>query len=206
MPRPSNTHARRAQIVEAMLVVIADHGYADASVAAIAAAAGLSTGLVHYHFKSKHEVLVALVETLSARLAARVVARAAETASPRARLDAMLDAYLELSADADPRAVTAWVVLGAEAARDPAVREVLHLAATGAVRDLEGAVRDVLHVQMAVEPGGGESNDRAGAIARALYAAIEGCFRLATSAPGLLPTGSSARMVRAIAEALIAAP
>lgn len=58
MARPTNTDARRAEIVEAMLRVMARRGYARASIAAIAEEAGLTAGLVHYHFRNKQAILL----------------------------------------------------------------------------------------------------------------------------------------------------
>ena len=72
MARPVNTHLRRAQIVDGLQQVMAERGYARASITAIGKAAGLSPGLVHYHFGSKQEVLLALVDRLSARLEERL--------------------------------------------------------------------------------------------------------------------------------------
>lgn len=196
MARPTNTTERREQIVDALLSVIAERGYADATVAAIAAQAGLAAGLVHYHFRSKHEVLVALVETLAARLRGRVQARGNQPAEPLARLLAMLDAYVGLGPDADPRAVAAWVVIGAEAVRDAGVRDVFQGAVVLAVADLEAATAAALAAT-------GQSTERAGTIARTLYAAIEGCYRLAAGAPCLIEVGSAAPMLREAAAALL---
>ena len=56
MARPSNTEERRQQIVEGLLRVMAERGYERASIAEIAKAAGLSPGLVHYHFTEKQEL------------------------------------------------------------------------------------------------------------------------------------------------------
>jgi len=64
MARPSNTEARRSQIVDGLVMVLSERGYERSSVQAIASAAGLSPGLVHYHFKNKLEILVELVERL----------------------------------------------------------------------------------------------------------------------------------------------
>src|SRR5215207_4597951 len=106
MARPSNSEERRGQIVDGLLEVMARQGYAQATVAAIGKAAGLTPGLLHYHFETKQDILVALVEQLTGALALRV-ARRLEAAGegPRARLHAFLDAYVGLGEDADPRAV-----------------------------------------------------------------------------------------------------
>src|ERR1700742_120467 len=102
MPRPSNTDERRAQIVAGLMQVMATQGYDGASTQTIAEAAGLSPGLVHYHFKNKREVLLALIEALGARLDSRFERRAEQTGSPRGRLYAFIDAHLALGTDASP--------------------------------------------------------------------------------------------------------
>lgn len=49
--------ARRAQIVEAAAEVVAEVGYARTSFARIAEKAGISKGVITYHFDSKDEIL-----------------------------------------------------------------------------------------------------------------------------------------------------
>ena len=49
--------ARRAQIVEAAAAVVAEVGYANTSFSRIAAKAGISKGVITYHFDSKDEIL-----------------------------------------------------------------------------------------------------------------------------------------------------
>ena len=66
MARSSNTEARRSEITAALLAVIARHGYEKATIQAIAAQAGLAPGLIHYHFKSKQEILVSLIGAIDA--------------------------------------------------------------------------------------------------------------------------------------------
>ena len=62
MGRPSNSAERRAQIVAAMVQVVAAMGYERATVQEVARVAGLAPGLLHYHFKSKREALIVLVQ------------------------------------------------------------------------------------------------------------------------------------------------
>jgi len=64
MARPSNTDQRREQITRALQAVMAKKGYDRASISEIAAAAGLAAGLVHYHFDSKLEILLAVLDRL----------------------------------------------------------------------------------------------------------------------------------------------
>src|SRR5262249_8644759 len=50
MGRPSNRAKRREEIVRAFAKVLANHGYAGATIAAVAAEAEIAPGLVHHHF------------------------------------------------------------------------------------------------------------------------------------------------------------
>jgi len=116
MGRPSNRAVRRAQILAAFEQVLADHGYAGATIAAVAARAGVAPGLVHHHFDSKQELLAALVT----RLVERFRSRAATPGDPDAEpLIAYLDAALRLDERSDVTAARCWVGILAEAMRDP---------------------------------------------------------------------------------------
>ncbi len=96
---------------------MARHGYAGATIAAVAEEAGLAPGLVHHHFVDKEDLLASLLTTLVARFRSRV--HLCEVgASP---LDAYLDAALKLDADADLIAARCWVGIVAEAVRTPAL-------------------------------------------------------------------------------------
>lgn len=53
--------ARRAQILTATAEVVANEGFAKASLARIAKQAGVSKGVVTYHFTNKDEILEAMV-------------------------------------------------------------------------------------------------------------------------------------------------
>jgi len=53
--------ARRAQIIECAIDAIAELGYAQASLAVIAKRAGISKGVISYHFKSKDELIEQIV-------------------------------------------------------------------------------------------------------------------------------------------------
>jgi TetR/AcrR family transcriptional repressor of bet genes len=56
---------------------MAARGYGGATIAQIAEEAGLPSGIVHYHFESKQEILVAVMERLSSIVRDRYVRRAA---------------------------------------------------------------------------------------------------------------------------------
>lgn len=191
MGRPKNTAARRGQIVQATIEVMAERGYAGASIQAIAAAAGLAPGLLHYHFRSKQEVLLAVVDELEARVTRRFEAVGARSA--RERLDAFIDVHLALDDGADPRAVACWVVVGAEALRQPEIRTAYEAAVRRALDRLRGLIDAARGPRTALE-----SEE----IAAGLFAAIEGCYRLAVAARAA-PPGFAARTVRRMAAGLL---
>jgi AcrR family transcriptional regulator len=66
--------ARRSQLVEVTVELVADRGYADASLAAIAERAGITKAAVLYHFESKAALVRAAHEHVLAQLVAGVVA------------------------------------------------------------------------------------------------------------------------------------
>jgi AcrR family transcriptional regulator len=60
----------RERLLAAAAQVVADRGYDAATIKAIARAAGVTPGLVHYYFASKDELLVEMLREESARYAA----------------------------------------------------------------------------------------------------------------------------------------
>ncbi|GAB2962059.1 TetR/AcrR family transcriptional regulator [Nonomuraea fastidiosa] len=67
--------ARRAQIVAAAIEVIAEAGYGQASLARIAKHAGISKGVISYHFAGKDELMEEVVERTYGGIAEHVMAR-----------------------------------------------------------------------------------------------------------------------------------
>lgn len=196
MVRTSNTEARRSQIVDALMATMAEHGYEKASIQLIARQAGLASGLLHYHFKSKSEILLALVEHLAATARRRFDELAQEASAPDARLDAYIQARLGLGPGADLKAVAAWVVIGAEAVRQPEVRAA-YGAAVMAERGLVAALAaDLMSAR-------GKSVERAGMLAASLVAFMEGTFQLASAVPQAIPPGFAAPMAIALAQRFI---
>jgi len=107
---------RRAELARAFARVLAEHGYAGATVAAVAAEAGVSPGLVHHHFEDKQDLMGALLDTLRAGFRHRVAAYGEAGADA---LTAYIDGALRLDATADRVAARCWVGVLAEAVREP---------------------------------------------------------------------------------------
>jgi TetR/AcrR family transcriptional regulator, transcriptional repressor of bet genes len=108
--------ARRAQILSAFARVLADHGYAGATIAAVAAEAELSAGLLHHHFRDKDEMLSALLDELVRNFRARVAGD-----GDGDDLGRYIDGALRLDAGSDLVAARCWVGIFAEAVRTPAL-------------------------------------------------------------------------------------
>src|SRR5439155_13134094 len=113
---------RRAQIVDALVAVMAKHGYDGASIADVAGHAGLAPGLVHYHFKNKLEILVEAVRAIAASHGAVLDRALAERSDPAGQLVAFIDVHLGIGAHANPQVLACWVLICAEALRERRVR------------------------------------------------------------------------------------
>lgn len=197
MPRKPNTETRRFEIVAAMLRVLAASGYDRATVQAVAAEAGLAPGLIHYHFESKREILLALVEMLAGYVRGRYEARADAAGTPGGRLRAYIEARLGLGKGADPSAVAAWVVIGSEAIRDARVRAAYQKAIAAESALLRGLLGAYLEER-------GKSTGSAARLAAALIAFIEGAFQLSSAARDVMPKGYAAEVALQLVERFVA--
>lgn len=72
MARPAHRPSRRSHVLDASLDLFVDRGPTAVTVADIAERAGMTPAAVYYHFPSKAEVLLELVETIGDRLAEEV--------------------------------------------------------------------------------------------------------------------------------------
>ena len=75
--------ARRAQIIGAATETIAEHGYTNASLARIAQHAGISKGVISYHFKGKEELLDEVVRQVFVQIGEEVAPRVRAAPGPR---------------------------------------------------------------------------------------------------------------------------
>jgi len=86
--------ARRAQIVDAAIETIAEVGYARASLGRIAERAGISRGLISYHFAGKEELISeivrALIEQSRAYMLPRITAESTGPGTVRAYIESNL--------------------------------------------------------------------------------------------------------------------
>jgi TetR/AcrR family transcriptional repressor of bet genes len=197
MSRASNTEQRRREIAGGLTRVMAEKGYDGATISDVARASGLSAGLIHYHFESKQEILLAVLDDLVA--AHREALRAALSRAGGdaiSEVAAWLDFHLGLGARQDPEALACWVAMSAEAIRQPEVRRAYE----AKVQLLAGDLAEIIRR--------GVSEWRFGcgdpeAAAAALLAAVSGYFTLAATARAVIPPGSAAAAAAAMAEGLL---
>ncbi|PZF76663.1 transcriptional regulator BetI [Aestuariivirga litoralis] len=126
MPKLGMAPIRRKQLVEAAIAAIHVHGFANATVARIAAQAGISSGMVHHYFKDKDELLFATMRHLLAELRADAVARLSRSAEPRERIRAIIDACFG-DAQFDEQVFSAWLALYGNARHSPRLMNILSL-------------------------------------------------------------------------------
>ncbi len=198
MARPSNTQERRRQILAGFRDVLAERGYDGATINDIAKAAGVSAGLLHYHFADKRAIMIALVDDLSVESAERLgAALALSPVEPAARLDAYLGARLRPAGEAAAVSLACWVAVAAESLREVEVRRAYERAIKAEVERLTPLV------EAALQAVGREASE-AGAIAAGLMALVHGYFLLGTASPWLIPPGSAYEQARRTARGLIA--
>ncbi len=122
--RKASKEVRRRQLIEATIDVLARRGFADLTLADIADRAGLSRGIVNFHFESKDKLLI---ETL--RFMAQAYRDHWQSAVGRAGRSAAEKLWALVAADFDKavcnrKYIAAWSVLRAEAKSRPLYRAI----------------------------------------------------------------------------------
>jgi AcrR family transcriptional regulator len=113
---------RRKQILAATAAEVERKGFAQTRVADVAAALGISPGLVFYHFSSKERLLTSALEYAVERDLARLDAAVASAASAPQRLSQVLRLY---APQGKARGWTLWIDAWAAALRQPQLRRTI---------------------------------------------------------------------------------
>ena len=113
--RTAPKQARRIQLMEATIDVLAEKGFSSLTVSDVAKKAGLSHGIVNFHFTSKDELLRETIMEMEARYCA-LMDRALQSAGddPAAAISGLAQAEFcdELSTQ---RIIRAWAAFRSEA-------------------------------------------------------------------------------------------
>jgi TetR/AcrR family fatty acid metabolism transcriptional regulator len=133
--------ARRAQLVECAIDAIAELGYANASLAEIARRAGVSKGVISYHFADKRELIQQVIDTVMEKAGAVMLPRIFAEHSAAGMLRAYIESNLEFL-DSHRNDIMAVMNIAGGARGDDG-KPVIDLALTfePAVRELENLLR-----------------------------------------------------------------
>jgi AcrR family transcriptional regulator len=125
------TDARREQLVGLGIEIFSERPFDEVSIDDIAAAAGISKGLLYHYFPSKRDFYVAVIRSAADEMQALTVPDPA--LAPRDRLGTALERYLEY---VETHARGYATVLRAGIGSDPAVAEIVEEVRTAMVERL----------------------------------------------------------------------
>jgi AcrR family transcriptional regulator len=106
----------RQRLLDVAVSLISKHGFAGTSLQMIADELGFTKAAIYYHFRTRDQLLVAVMEPMLRQIQ-QVVAMAESQRTPRAQMDAMVDGFAEVVAK--NRSLAAVMVF------DPGVHRVL---------------------------------------------------------------------------------
>ncbi|HMQ56915.1 MAG TPA: TetR/AcrR family transcriptional regulator [Rhizobiaceae bacterium] len=113
--RKANKQLRRQQLIEATIVTLARRGYARTTMTDVAVTAGLSHGLVNFHFETKEKLLTETLQYLAKEYRdnwVRALAMASD--EPAAQLAALIEADFNAEICTEDR-LAAWCAFWGEA-------------------------------------------------------------------------------------------
>ena len=96
MGRKSNAHQRREQIIWALYDCLVEKGHEKVSVKEIAAQAGLPSGVIHYYFSSKDDIVSSLAEAIVDKYSTMLEERLTEAASVEQRIEYAIDFIVDI--------------------------------------------------------------------------------------------------------------
>jgi AcrR family transcriptional regulator len=135
-----DTQIRREQIAETALSLVASEGLKRLSIAAVARRVGLVPSGIYRHFRSKDEMLDAVLDLLEKKMQAIVEAARAEAPNPLGRLRCLLVRHTRFIREgrALPRIILSDDVFNGHPERKAQVRRIV----AGYLGQIEQMVRD----------------------------------------------------------------
>lgn len=122
--RAANRVFRRRQIIDATIDSISTRGFAETTVATVAEAAGVSQGMLMFHFKTKDDLLIETLKFLSEEYRATwQAALAAAGDDPMARILALVEADFNPKVCARKK-VAVWYAFFGEAKSRPTYKTI----------------------------------------------------------------------------------
>jgi AcrR family transcriptional regulator len=137
-PRTMSREARRTQLIEATIETIAARGYSRTTLTEVARTAGLSHGLVLFHFETKEKLLAETLMYLAREYRQNwEAALAAVGTDPAEQLNALIEADFNPAICA-PSRLAAWCAFWGEAQSRPLYQEAAAAWDDAYTRQLEG--------------------------------------------------------------------
>lgn len=124
--RSSIADIRRRELAQAALRVIEKHGVKGATVQRVSEEAGISHGLVHYHYKTKADLLEAAVKLTNLLITEEVLIRLKRAKTPRDRIVSVLEANFS-PAIFSKETAQAWASCSGEAAFNPNFARIMNM-------------------------------------------------------------------------------
>ncbi|QDZ01768.1 transcriptional regulator BetI [Nitratireductor mangrovi] len=176
--RKASKETRRLQLIEATIDSLARRGYSETTMADVADGAGLSRGIVNFHFESKEKLLVATLQHMSEEYAGHWRSALSKAGTdPAERLLALVSADFDRSI-CNKRKLAAWCAFWGEAKSRPTY-QALCGSRDEAYQDVLASLCGAL-----IEEGGYRLDARNAAIA--LDALLEGLWlRLMMASSGM---------------------
>jgi len=144
---------RREQILTAAFEVAAARGIGGLTVRAIAAEAGMSHGLVHFHFKTKDQLVFALLDwVLAATLTLRIPETVSRIEAPLERMRSLLQGEMDRLAS-DPRRTRLFFEYWAMGTRNEVIGRRISGELDGYRSELRGVAEEVLAAETAAFDG-----------------------------------------------------
>jgi TetR/AcrR family transcriptional repressor of bet genes len=144
LPRKASREQRRQQLIEATISTISRKGFAQTTLTEVARAAGLSHGLVNFHFQTKEQLLTETLLFLAGEYRDNWMAALAKAPPiPAAQLDALLRADFNPLLCTHER-LTAWCAFWGEAQSRPIYQEECGSNDMDYIRNLEGICAELI--------------------------------------------------------------
>jgi TetR/AcrR family transcriptional repressor of bet genes len=123
MPKLGMEPIRRRQLIEATYEVLRREGFANTTLAKIAAEAGLATSIITHYFSTKSALIEATMRDQVASLVREASVRRAAATTNVEEVIAIVDANFALS-QCSPRAVAAWLYFWGQVPYNPSFARI----------------------------------------------------------------------------------
>jgi TetR/AcrR family transcriptional repressor of bet genes len=182
MGRRSIDEIRRLELVEAAFEVMKREGVGAASLARVAAEAGLSKGMVLHYFKTRDALIEATLRHINALYGHEVATRMAAARTPLARVEAVIEANFS-AWYCKPEHAHIWLAFCAQATFEPRFRRIQRVLHSRMQSNFTANLKGLLGVEEAKR------------VALALTALIDGLWVRCAMTPGGFDREAARRQV-----------